>query len=122
MSGNREFNLFTQYEDAVRQGDFEAEDCLCFSRAELSRGDDGSHWAGLDITFTVDNTHRDEETGFYEIFQTSSKVSIRDTKREKVDKIRFCYCYSNTDELRDLADWLMREADEIDREKELMST
>jgi len=119
MSAKREFRLLTQLGHS--QGSCEAEDSLIFSREELSRDDPDGCSIGIDIDFTIDNAMRNKETdGFYEISQTSPACKVGGRTKKQVDTIHICYCFDTTDEIRDLADWLIREADEVDKEKEIM--
>lgn len=119
MPQYRKFNLLTYWSRSLRNDNHESEDCLSFRRDELSENDnnDDGGEIGINISFKVDNSNRDFNSGFYEIFRVSSFLG--EEKREKVDNIDICYGLDDTSEIRDLAKWLMREADEIDKEKEI---
>lgn len=112
MSAKREFNLFTAINST---NDCDAEDILQFSRFESARDDQdsGGGEIGLSISFTIDEASHDEDNFTYEMY----RIGPNNRKKKKVDTINIAYCIDNTDEIRDLADWLMEQADEIDKEK-----
>jgi len=76
---------------------------------------------GVSIDFTIDEKMHNKNEGHYEIYHVPSK-RLRDMgrKKVKVDHISLTSCIDNTCELRDLGKWLIEQANEIDKEKQIL--
>jgi hypothetical protein len=115
MSAKREFNLFPKHLNSLED---DREDILCFSMWEISRDTDDDGEIGLSIDFTIDSSQHDDDKPevVYDIYRTWKRTGK--PNKEKIDTIPIAYCINDTDEIRDLADWLHEQADKIDEQKE----
>ena len=95
--------------------DSDSEDLLTFRRNEMSPSDiNEDEVGGIDIYFKPDG-NKEARCCLYEIFRVFSFCG--EEKREKVNEIRVCCGLDDTNDIRDLAAWLLKQADAIDNEK-----
>jgi len=114
MSAIKKFNLVNRSESGVYKT------TLTFSRHELSTNDideDEIADVGLDISLKINQDAYEEDDTHYELFLI--RPSLKNVSQETKSKTDFMHILSSltdTKEIRDLADWLHKQADEIDEE------
>jgi hypothetical protein len=116
MSAIREFNL------KVADDPCEVDDVLCFSKHELSTSDTYDGELGICISLTLDydyydDTPEDEREG-YEIYRNLAKYSHNKVDKKRVNNMNIATYLNDTEEIRDLGQWLLDQADLIENEKE----
>jgi hypothetical protein len=114
MSAIKKFNLVNRSEDG------EEAETLTFSRHELSTNNidqDEIADVGLNISLEINPDAYEEDDVHYELFLI--KPFLKNVSQETKSKTNFMHILSSitdTKEIRDLADWLHKQADEIDEE------
>ena len=117
MGSRREFNIVNSGPESDR------EDILTLSRFELSTNDlieEETGSIGINIYFTINEMFYDKDKeSYYEIYRVIPKdiaKRIRKNQKQKTDTINILSAFTDTNEIRNLADWLHEQADEIDKE------
>ncbi len=111
MSAKRQFNLRVNTED-------DKEDYLQFERWEPSRSEDPESEQldmGLSIRFIIDPDYYEKEDCYYDIHSVIPARGRQKKRRHKVNDIRIADNFNEVDDIRDLADWLTEQADEIEQ-------
>ena len=117
MSAKREFNLFTCYNSSFLGR--EDEDILEFSINEMPKEDIEGHVPGLDISFIIDPLRIDEDDTYfrYKIIQIPPpNMQKLGCKEVEVDRINMASSIDNTAQIRELGEWLLSIADDIDEQ------